>query len=96
MKEKIVTLKVPHHATNTQHKNFYSDKEMTFPKRIQSLQSIQSLKSVVSSIDRGGSVGNRLFKSLRKPESTTSRVFLYTENDSGKLSDRLGTLKGRF
>ena len=35
-------------------------------------------------------------KVLRKLESTISGVLLYAKNDSAKISDRLGTLKGPF
>ena len=47
-------------------------------------------------ITRGGNVGNPFLKVLRKPESTIPGVLLYAENDSGKISDRLDTLKGHF
>ena len=51
---------------------------------------------IVHNISRGDNVGIGFFKVWREPESTISGVFLYAENDSDKISDRLGTLKGRF
>jgi len=47
-------------------------------------------------IYRGVHLRDTIFKSSSKTYFMVSNVFLYAENDSDKISDRLGTLKGLF
>jgi hypothetical protein len=61
---------------------------MTFSKKIKLYYYIP--------IFRGGHVRNRLFKIFKETGIDHFRGFLYAEIDSGKISDRLSTLKGRF